>query len=247
MRQNKFRFSVIGNTVMLALGLMLSAGAGAASKYKTLHTFKGKDGGFPIGNLIFDAAGNLYGATIVGGAYRKGTVFKLTPNSDGSWTESVLHSFCPVTHPHCADGATPSAQGLVFGSTGNLYGTTGWGGGGDSVGTVFKLTPQPDGTWTESVIHRFLRHPAANPYAGLTFDAAGNLYGTAFDGIQAGAVFKLAPRSDGSWAYSVLHVFRGKPAMNPLGGLVLDDAGNLYGTTDMCSSGCVGVVFEITP
>jgi uncharacterized repeat protein (TIGR03803 family) len=90
-----------------------------------------------------------------------------------------------------------------------------------------------------------------DPVAGLTRDAAGNLYGTTSAGgpENDGAVFKLAPGSGGGWTYDVLHVFHGTPAAYPYAGLVLGKDGNLYGTASACGSGykCQGVVFEITP
>ncbi len=146
-----------------------------------LHSFNGSDGEGPTG-LIFDAAGNLYGTTYYGGAHGRGTAFKLTPKADGSWTESVLHSF------NTSDGAFPDA-GLIFDAAGNLYGTT-EGGGNSSVcdggcGTVFELIPQKDGSWAESVLHPFNDSGGAFPDAGLIFDAAGNLYGTASFGGSA--------------------------------------------------------------
>jgi len=155
--------------------LVLATAAGAASKYKTLYKFTGgQDGGAPTGPLIFDAVGSLYGTTQAGGD-GEGTVFKLTPNPDGSWTEKVLHQFHFFSD--FRDGYSPEA-GLVFDTAGNLYGTTNLGGTGGSRGTVFELTPNSDGSWTESVIHSFTGVDGAYPRAGLIFDADGNLYGT---------------------------------------------------------------------
>jgi uncharacterized repeat protein (TIGR03803 family) len=117
-------------------------------------------------------------------------------------------------------------------------------------GTVFKLTPNGDGSWKESVMHNFKGTPARNPYAGLILDGAGNLYGTSVYGGSAGGgvVFRLSPKPDGTWAYSSIHVFQATPAAQPYGGLVLGSAGTLYGTTEYCLSGCTGgVVYEITP
>jgi hypothetical protein len=175
-----------------------------------------------------------------------GTVFKLTPNSDGRWTESVLYSFTGGR-----DRGFPDA-GVIFDGAGNLYGTTA-GSSSENNGTVFKLTPNSHGSWTESVLYGFTFYRGAVPLDGLTFDAIGNLYGTTAFGdnrscgpLGCGVVFKMVPQSNGRWAYTVLHAFEGKPAYNPFSGLVLDKAGNLYGTTDGCG-GCYGVVFEITP
>ena len=110
------------------------------------------------------------------------------------------------------------------------------------------------GAWAAStfkVLHRFPGGSDAEPVAGLIFDAAGNLDGTTDLGGNAGGgtAFRLTPNSNGSWAFSVLHVFQGKPALRPHDNLILDKAGNLFGTTEFCGSGtgCDGVVFEITP
>jgi uncharacterized repeat protein (TIGR03803 family) len=214
-----------------------------------LYSFDAFHGADPGAGLIFDAAGNLYGTAIGGGQTcgnmsSCGLVFKLTPNMDGTWKEHVLYAFRGGK-----DGGAPY-DSLTFDAAGNLYGTTS-GVNDAGLGTVFKLAPKSHGGWKESVLHRFAKDTGANPYAGLTLDASGNLYGTAYYGGSAndGVVFKLAPRQGGGWAYSVLNVFQGNPGMNPYGGLVLDPAGNLYGTTLNCANGqkCRGIVFEVTP
>jgi uncharacterized repeat protein (TIGR03803 family) len=237
--------------IVIVLTLVLAPAAGAASKYKVLHRFNVTNGAEPIAGLILDAAGNLYGTTLYGGAPGPGTVFKLAPNADGSWTESILHSF------NGKDGERPEA-GLIFDAAGNLYGTTSAGGAlrlcqGHGCGTVFKLTPNADGSWTESILHSFIARPdGKNPYGGLTFDAAGNLYGTTSEGgaYGLGTVFKLAANADGSWTESVLHSFKGSNGAFPAGTLIFDGAGNLYGTTVQGGNGCefgCGVVFELKP
>jgi uncharacterized repeat protein (TIGR03803 family) len=173
-------------TVTLIMALMLAPGAWAASTYKILHAFKRYSGGqgpSGPGNLISDAAGNLYGTTGLGGSSSCygggcGVVFKLAPNPDGTWTEHVLHRFTGG-----GDGIGPNA-GMIFDAAGNLYGTTVYGGPtGSNNGVVFKLAPNPDGTWTEHVLHRFTGGTdGANPLAGVILDAAGNLYGTTISG-----------------------------------------------------------------
>ena len=232
-----------------------------------LHSFSCSpdcsNGIHPAGGLIFDTAGNLYGATAMGGpgsGLGYGTVFKLTPNTDGSWTESVLYSFCPL-YPNCSDGFYPN--GVILDHAGNLYGTT-YGGGADGYGTVFEMTPNTDGSWTESVLHSFGIHPAG----GLISDGAGNLYGTLAMGgncdfhSSCGAAFRLSPNADGSWTESVLHRFCSltncSDGEEPNTPLVFDQAGNLYGTTAVggvrrrCLErhdgrpGC-GVVFKLSP
>jgi uncharacterized repeat protein (TIGR03803 family) len=201
------------------------------------------DGAAPVASLIFDGAGNLYGTTLAGGSNNSGTVFQLKPHTGGSWTENVLFRFNGIGD----SGQAPEGP-LVFDAAGNLYGTTSLGGVAGN-GLVFKLKPSSGGLWTESVIHYF--YVAAGPNGSLTFDAAGNLYGTTNQGGFAnnGQLFKLAPQSGGGWAYSVPRYFYGKPSKVPIGGVVLDKAGNLYGTTDSCGSGytCQGVVYEFIP
>jgi uncharacterized repeat protein (TIGR03803 family) len=241
--------------------LMLTPCAGAASKYKTLHAFRGRRarGGYPKAGLVFDSNGNLYGMTSLGGRKDTGVVFKLTPNPDGSWKEKVLYSFCALTN--CSDGASPIFGDLVFDAAGNLYGTTSEGGivgcGSDNsvgCGVVFQLTPNADGSWTESVLHSFCAHcgDGNGPEGGLIFDPAGNLYGTArFGGTSegcggsgCGTVFRLAPNSDGSWTESVLYNFPGSN-YSPGPYLIFDQGGNLYGATSANGNG--GTVFRLTP
>jgi uncharacterized repeat protein (TIGR03803 family) len=212
-----------------------------------------RDGFRPYGGLIFDQAGNLYGTTVSGGSGRSygcppdncGTVFRLTPDPDGSWTETVLHSFCSFAK--CGDGKNPWA-GLIFDSMGNLYGSTTSGGFYDS-GVVFKLTPSPDGTWMEKVLYHFRGgKDGRTPHAELILDKSGNLYGTAEAGgvYGYGVVFKLTAGSDGTWTERVLHSFEDRPGAVPFTGLVLDGAGNLYGTTLGDGTTTFGSVFEIT-
>lgn len=214
------------------------------------YSFNGTDGEFPSSRLIFDPLGNLYGTT-QGGTGSSGygaTVFKLAPNPDGSWTEGVLHAFSGLS-----DGQYPLA-GLILDVTGNLYGTTQQGGiqnciaGYGGCGLVFKLTQKSDGSWKKTVLHMFAGKPVGDPAADLIFDAAGNIYGTA-SGPTNGAVFKMTPGPNGRWAYSILQAFSGKPGSWPTAPVVLDNAGNLYGTTSVCGpgEGCDGIVFEIRP
>jgi len=176
------------------------------------------------------------------------TVFKLEPNPDGTWTESVIHSFQGGTE----DAVNPLG-GLIVDAAGNLYGAAGEGGGAYGDGIVFKLAPNPDGTWTESVLHSFTGADGAIPAASLTFDAAGNLYGTTDDGGAAcfyacGVVFKLAPNPDETWTEGVLHSFTlGADGGEPSGALIFDSAGNLYGTASGGGADGHGVVFKLTP
>jgi uncharacterized repeat protein (TIGR03803 family) len=248
-------FSFVGCGVVWKLAPNLD---GTWGRLSVLHKFTLTDGAYPAGGLIFDAAGNLYGTTEAGGSTACdggcGVVFKLAPNPDGTWTESVLHSFTGT------DGDDPSA-GLIFDAAGNLYGTTFYGGVANSqcpapytCGVVFKLVPNPDGSWTESVLHRFTGADGHGPGGGLIFDAAGNLYGTTLDGGSSaacdggcGVVFKLAPNPDGTWKESVLHSFTFADGATPYGELIFDAADNLYSTTSAGGAYGGGAVFKLAP
>jgi uncharacterized repeat protein (TIGR03803 family) len=226
--------------------LMPKAGGGWTEK--ALHDFNGntKDGAEPYAGLIFDKAGNLYGTTLGGGAHGDGTVFELMPKAGGGWTEKVLHNF-----NFNVDGYEPYA-GLIIDASGKLYGTTS-GGGAHGAGTVFELISKADGGWTEKVLHNFNSNAkdGREPYAGLIFDKAGNLYGTTFDGgaYGNGTVFELMPRAGGSWTEKVLHSFNsnGTDGTNSYASLIFDKAGNLYGTTLDGGAYGNGTVFELTP
>lgn len=220
-----------------------------------LHAFgNGQDGLGPIGPLTFDGFGAMYGVTQSGGASRLGIVYRLTPNlGRPGWTETILYEFKGSGDHN--DGANPIG-GVVLDSKGNLYGTTELG-GRSNWGTVFELTPQPDGTWTEKVIHQFTPPDGRNPGGALTFDWAGNLYGvTPFGGsYNWGTVFKLIKHPNGAWTEDVLFSFtNGLDGGEPTGGVVLDNRGNLYGTAEnggtyQCTGlyyGC-GVIYELTP
>jgi uncharacterized repeat protein (TIGR03803 family) len=240
----------------------LTPKAGGGWTEKILHDFgSGEDGSGPQAGLIFDARGNLYGTTYRGGAYGSGTVFELSPTGDGDWTESILHNFDNTA----TDGAFPSA-GLILDADGNLYGTTVFGGaftstsscqvtvGRGGCGTVFELTPAAGGGWTKSILHSFEAGASDGylPFAGLIFDAAGNLYGTTAGGggVRGGTVFKLTPAGGGVWNETLLYTFSdSKPGngVSPTASLIFDADGNLYGTTSFGGAHDLGTVFEVTP
>ncbi len=230
----------------------LSPKAGGGWTEKVLHNFgNGTDGSNPVGGLIFDGAGNLYGTAQHGGPYGGGSAFELTPKAGGGWTETVLHNFGNGT-----DGSQ-SSGGVIFDAAGNLYGTT-WVGGAYGAGIVFELTPKAGGGWAEKVLHNFGNGTdAANAQASLIFDAAGNLYSTtSYGGTNGdGTVFELTPKAGGGWFEKVLHSFgSGTDGINPVdGNVIFDAAGNLYGTTFQGgiygSSGYdgEGTLFELSP
>jgi len=229
-----------------------------------LHSFNanGIDGYAPFASLIFDATGNLYGTTEVGGAsgtgcggYGCGTVFELSPSGGSKWTETVLYSFTGGS-----DGQAPEAS-LILDAAGNLYGTTVE--GGDFSGTVFELTPRNNRQWTEVQLHVFNGEDGENPAASLIFDAAGNLYSTISgggvnycDGYGCGNVFELSPDGGGEWALTILHSFDKRDGEDAQAGLAFDAAGNLYSTTYAggthdwgkgCDVLCGGTVFQLAP
>ncbi len=264
---------------------------------KVLHTFgEGNDGSGLIGGLIFDAEGDLYGTTVFGGGpYRYGTVFELTAGSDG-WKETVLHRFGFNSHGCCPQASlvmdnagnlfgtasvafelSPGADGwketvlhdftgehgdgegayagLTMGAAGNLYGTTEYGGGSQNCdggcGTVYQLSPTSGGKWKETILHRFQAHwDGSYPGIGaLILDDAGNVYGTADGGNSGyGVVFKLAPAHSGGWKETVLYnIAGGAEGAEPTAGVVMDNAGNLYGTTNAGGTGCgCGVVYKLS-
>jgi len=234
-----------------------------------------KQGFLPQGDLVFDSAGNLYGATEFGGGYGTtcdpfyqycGAVFELSPpkTKGGKWTETVLHGFKGVpAGAQFGDGANPNG-GLVLDSRGAVYGTTYYGGnnvkgecqggvGGTGCGIVFKLTPpsQKGGKWTEKVLHQFDGKDGSNSSAGVVFDGNGNLFGTTHFGPPHGfgLVFELKKPAGTvhSWTETVLHAFSdGNDGGYPIAGLIFDASGNLYGTA---LGGGVpgGVVFRLRP
>ena len=202
----------------------------------------------PRGTLIWDGAGNLYGTTTVARTQNVGSVFELSPNGSGGWTEALLYSF----NNNGLDGTYPYA-GVTFDSAGNLDRTT-FNGGTYNYGSLFELTPIGGGSWTETVLHSF---NLAYPYTDgdlprrSDFDGAGNLFGTTVNGGTGfyGTAYEFSPDGRGGWTETVLHDFsEASDGGVPDGGLIMDHAGNLYGTTAVGGIGgpVVGTVFEIT-
>ncbi len=209
---------------------------------KSIYLFTGSsDGAYPYSGVVFDKSGNLYGTTYAAGAHGYGSVYELTP-SGSDWTENTLYGF-----QSASDGGKPFG-GLVFDDTGTLYGATSSGGPG-SGGTAYDLTPS-NGSWTFDVLYGFTSSAyQPGPYGSLTFDAAGNLYGTATkDGAHgAGSVFRLTPSGSG-WTETDLYDFTGSSDGGvPYGNVLLDANGNLYGTASQGGTNGYGVIWEITP
>jgi hypothetical protein len=274
--QNR-RQKITLNLSALALSTCLMLGVARAQTGTVLYTFTGTDdGGVPYAGLVMDKAGNLYGTASQYGdgpctfpVSGCGMVFELTPTKAG-WNLKILYTF-----QGGEDGANPYSS-LVFDSSGNLYGTTAWGGigcGGYGCGTVFELT-RSEG-WHETVLYRFTGEADGNgPVGPVTLDGAGNIYGTtpfggdytcAYDGsASCGVVFRLERPSDssGSWRETVLHTFEGADGSQPFDGVTLAPAlpylnssvgppETLYGTTLFGGEGdsidSGGVVFRLVP
>ena len=207
------------------------------------------------GNLSFAGSGSRFGSTKLATAMVRGVlmlavlaalVLMAALPAQGQ-TETVLYNFC--SQANCLDGFVPEGT-LTFDSAGNLYGTTVYGGvyGLTGPGTVFELSPNGNGGWNESVLYNFAGGTdGANPWSNVIFDSAGNLYGTTYFGgggydyceYGCGTVFELSPTGSG-WTETILHAFSGSDGYYPQGNLMMDSAGNIYGTTEES-------VFELSP
>ncbi len=238
--------------------------SGGVFKESVLYSFFGRSAnGIGPTSLVLDATGILYGVTSYGGDYSAtnpecanagcGIVFQLTPTVSGPWTEKILHLFTGGQ-----DGALP--QGLAIDGSGNLFGTSRYGGStACNCGVVYRLSPTSGGGWRESVLHTFTKKADGGyPEAGVTLDSNGNIYGTATAGGLAGCnsgcgvVFELA-KSGSVYVPSILHSFTGgSDGDEPIAGVTVDSSGNVYGatagggnTTTCGSFGC-GTVYELT-
>ena len=229
--------------------MALLPSAASAQTATTMLNFTANVGIEPYARMILDNAGNLYGDTSTGGKptalnpYPAGTVFELSPGASkkSGWTETVLYTFLGGT-----DGSEPTGA-LLADSKGDLYGTT-FLGGAQGDGTVFELKkPKPGKKWKKTVIYSFTGSDGSQPFAGLVADEAGDLFGVTTSGGQfnQGAVFEIQAKT---LAESVVYSFFGPEGNTPNGGLVIDTAGNLFGTASSSSvSPYAGSVFELSP
>jgi uncharacterized repeat protein (TIGR03803 family) len=241
----------------IAALVLLTATSAWSAGYKVLYNFNSQSSN-PSSGLITDKEGNAYGTTSAGGIADAGTVYELSLKTG----YHQLYAF-RKSGSGAAGGFLPQGN-LVFDSKGNLYGTTTAGGTKSAqcpngCGVVFQLTPAGNGQpWTETVLYSFCSQvnceDGANPQAGVIFDSAGNLFGTTENGgvdcgvAGCGTVFELQ-HSQSGWAESVLYQFMGSgiDGINPLGSLVFDTAGNLYGTVSGLGPNNGGSVFELSP
>ena len=205
-----------------------------------LHSFgMGTDGAQPIGGLVLDSKGNLYGTTSEFGANGYGNVFELS-RSGKTVKETILYSFTGGTDP-----INPAA-GVTLDSKGNIFGTASLG-GADGLGAVYELTPSASG-WTETILHNFQgQSDGANPVGGVVIDKVGNLYGTTFDGgiNGGGTVYELSPSSSG-WTFTTIYSLVGGYS-GPYNKLTLDGKGNIYGFTNSAGANGLGSIFKLSP
>jgi uncharacterized repeat protein (TIGR03803 family) len=253
-------FWMIAAAAAIATLWVVAATSAQAQTFTVIHSFAGSDGANPMAGMTMDAAGNLYGTTAYGGSYACtsggcGTVFKLTHSQSG-WVLSVLYQFRGQE-----DGDGPLAR-VVFGPDGALYGTTAYG----NYNTVFKLQPPASicrsisCPWMKTILYTFDfedQTTGFGPMGDLSFDGSGNIYGTNqyggntqyCNGPGCGLVYELTP-SGGAWTENVLYAFQGlTDGAAPESGVILDDAGNLYGTAFETGTlrNNAGTVFELSP
>ncbi len=222
---------------------------------QVLYRFSAGVGGYyPVGNLVIDANGNLFGAAYYGGAHGDGTIYELSPSSSG-WTFNPIFAL-----KYTISGVFPTA--LTSDTSGNLYATSYSGGSGTGgSGAVFRLSPSGS-TWTVTKLFQFYGPGGATPGNILTVDASGNLYGTTTQGGKStsscygggcGLTYMLTPNASGPWTEHILHEFTGaEDGFNPSQGVVLDSTGNVYGAANLGGSnscgGCgCGTVYELAP
>lgn len=237
-------------------------------KYRLLYTFCPENdtclqGGTPSGGLTYSGAASglpydgrspLYGVTLFGGAKGQGVVYELSFHRR-TVRQRVLYNFCPVAD--CPDGRQPSFA-LTMDSAGNLYGATAEG-GPNQHGTIFELSAGLNGSWTESVLHGFCAladcADGRNPSSGVTLDASGNILGTTYAGGNAtntGVAYRIF-RNGNNIEYTVLKTFcelrRCHDGETPVGGLVVDSSGNIFGTTAVGGThgkdSNAGTIFEL--
>jgi len=268
------RYSMLCALVLVA-GLVSAIGLispADAATFSVIHSFCTVptgcvDGEVPVGTLVMDQAGNLYGTTLFVGAQGNGVVFELTPvPGENKWKERVLYNFCAVNN--CADGTGPVGA-LIVDTLGNLYGTTSDGGSANNKGTIFELSPiAGTNRWSETVLYSFCSNDSActdgsHPAAGLTYhgaaagaayDGTSTLYGTAATGgrYASGTAFTFRPSKHGGWVERPIYAFCAErreacaDGSSPNTRLLVGSTGTLYGTTADGGANEAGTVFKLT-
>jgi uncharacterized repeat protein (TIGR03803 family) len=237
--------------VITALITLTVGTRAAAQTEEILHNFDGpfEAGGiYPNGGLIMDSAGNLYGTTANDSDDCTdsgcGTVFELVLGTDGDYTEKVLHTFSGS-----GKNAWGPEAGVVMDASGNLYGTTVFGGSSGS-GAAFKLT-LIDGVWKESVIHNFAAYESdgEQPVESVALDSAGSVFGATENGgsDHAGTIFEISPNGSGGYTEKTIHSFKNTDGAHPTGNVIIDSAGNLYTLTGIGGTIGEGTLIELSP
>ena len=213
-------------------------------------------GNQPKARAVFGPDAHLYTIAEIGGAEGNGSVFSLTPpisicrTAQCFWRETDVHSFAGSP----SDGQYPGSGDLIWDQQGNIYGVTG-SGGLTNAGIVYELTPSGN-SYTEKILYNFLGLADGAGPNGVVIDSKGNLFGTAYSGglqdcpqqQDCGVVFELTNVPGVGWQETVLYAFTGgNDGANPIGGVILDSLGNLYGTTRAGGMGGAGTLFELSP
>jgi uncharacterized repeat protein (TIGR03803 family) len=247
MREQTFTARIFA-AALAALVMLLSSGASAGARENVIARFNLSDGAQPVTGLIADAQGNLYGTAISGGNGNClprgcGLVFELSPGSNGTWTKKTIYAF----KGGASDTSNPGTD-LIFDAKGNLFGASGFDASG-FFGAVYELTPGAGGTWAEKIVYKF-NNQAYDPLAHLAFDSKGNLYGAVAGTFNLnGGVFELSPQADGTWKENLIYTFSSTngDGHRPVGGVVLDGKGNIYGMTQSGGASNYGTVYKLSP
>jgi uncharacterized repeat protein (TIGR03803 family) len=235
----------------LVLGMLAFCVLAGAQTENTLFNFTETDSFWPLGSLVQDASGNLYGAARGGGTYGVGTIFELTPGQAGApWTKTTIYNFLSWG----STGYMPSS-GLTVDSAGALYGTTYV--GGDSrcaCGVLYKLNPptQQGGAWTQQVLHAFTSAGPDGrlPNASVVMNKQGTIYGVTQQGgaWNSGVIYQVRPGTGGTFTETALYSFGDNgDASTPNGPLVIDSSGALYGVTSLGGAFNQGAVYKFIP
>ncbi|HTS34045.1 MAG TPA: choice-of-anchor tandem repeat GloVer-containing protein [Candidatus Solibacter sp.] len=227
MRRGKITSAMVFAVLLVVSSLSLTNWTAAQIKTQIVHTFDPQATGFPASGLTPDQHGNLYGVT-------GGSVYQLTPAKGGVWNYHVI-KFLPGGRGAFAAGK------LAIDAAGNLYGAT-WQDGTYSCGYVYEVSPPSSGyLWNLSILHEFDCTDGAGASYGLTFDAAGNLYGGTHNGgsFSEGVAYELSPSASG-WTYTILHEFSNAEGNGPQTAMVFDKNGNLFGGNETS-------IYELSP
>ncbi len=207
----------------------------------------GPDGDLPGSGVVRDTTGNLFGTTQAGGSDGIGSIYELSPMGNGSYSEQIIFSF------NSTNGNRPNATPVLqspdaAGTAERLYGTTAQGGSA-GCGVVFELSQDSPGLWSESLLHQFANTDGCAAHGPVAFDALGNLYVTAQSGggNNDGGVYELVPKAHTPWEEHILTEFDGTDGNSPLAGVIVDEEGDVFGTTSSGGAANMGTVFEITP